>query len=849
MGTEVHYKNSFAGYHSMRNANEDSNNSSWLFYGDNTLTNGHYYDALTPRTVTDAYPGHDKDELKQKMIHHEAVFKNQVHELHRLYKRQQDIMEEVKRKDFPKYHISIDTSSSSNLIPSQKPYEDGNKWQIPLANSPSARPSIFGVDISNSPLSCSKGNVSKDCEVVECRPSKVRKKLFDLELPANENVESEEDNQASESSNFPPKENGFVPKNGVKIFLDDGGKKDCNRNIASGQHSMRPNGLADLNEPVHIHESNVDFLGPSAKPAALNHLDRFSSGLRETGNSRSNMNYISQCKVQTPSDTMLHWHGKEVQLRGSYSELNHTPLHFNASSAYPYVNTPEMGYSWSSSGPSWGKLNDNFTRKLTSLQTHPSFLSSPQSHEVFRDRWHGNGNGFHNGSSSGSKHLSARLPSVGFDYRNCNKINDGPQKIYNSSNFVDLTGTTNGMDLNTVQTLSNEDENLRKHDQTDLPWLRPGAPKVKDESLAGDKKLLGIPIFGKFCISKNEATTGISTSASVEHRGIDINVAWDDVSASKQIDVKTCNEKREETDAEIKNFKNQFDLNSCVTEDDDILVTECIKSSKKMAMEIDLEAPAVEEVEEEIEHTETEPKLDNPENEELLKIAAETIVAISSQQDHAEPVCDTTNENETNVDMLLWFVEVISSCERKTISPTHEPDEYEKLTLQLEETKEEDYMPKPIVPDFQEPDEVGAALTSRPRRGQARRGRPRRDFQRDILPAMTSLSRPEITEDVQIFGGLMRATGHSWNLGSARKNGKRLGARGKRKVKVAEPIQVATPPRPPPPTPPSTPCKQVNNVEVVGLEERSLTGWGKTTRRPRRQRCAAGNTSVAVQLT
>jgi hypothetical protein len=201
-------------------------------------------------------------------------------------------MEEVKRKDFPKYHISIDTSSSSNLIPSQKPYEDGNKWQIPLANSPSARPSIFGVDISNSPLSCSKGNVSKDCEVVECRPSKVRKKLFDLELPANENVESEEDNQASESSNFPPKENGFVPKNGVKIFLDDGGKKDCNRNIASGQHSMRPNGLADLNEPVHIHESNVDFLCPSAKPAALNHLDRFSSGLRETGDSIYIKSYV-----------------------------------------------------------------------------------------------------------------------------------------------------------------------------------------------------------------------------------------------------------------------------------------------------------------------------------------------------------------------------------------------------------------------------------------------------------------------------------------------------------------------------------------------------------------------------
>ena len=80
MGTEVHCKSSFEGYYSMRDVNEDSNSSSWpLFYGDNKgLTNGHYYNGFVPRTVADAYPGCDKEAIKQKMLEHEAIFKNQV---------------------------------------------------------------------------------------------------------------------------------------------------------------------------------------------------------------------------------------------------------------------------------------------------------------------------------------------------------------------------------------------------------------------------------------------------------------------------------------------------------------------------------------------------------------------------------------------------------------------------------------------------------------------------------------------------------------------------------------------------------------------------------------------------
>jgi hypothetical protein len=158
------------------------------------------------------------------------------------------------------------------------------------------------------------------------------------------------------------------------------------------------------------------------------------------------------------------------------------------------------------------------------------------------------------------------------------------------------------------------------------------------------------------------------------------------------------------------------------------------------------------------------------------------------------------------------------------------------MTLQLEEIKEEDYMPKPLVPENFIEEETGTtSLPTRARKGPARRGRQRRDFQRDILPGLSSLSRHEVTEDLQTFGGLMKATGHAW-AGLSRRSSSRNGCgRGRRRSQV--------PPSPPPPVATVETCtplmQQLNNVEV-GLDDRSLTGWGKTTRRPRRQRCPAG---------
>ncbi|KAF5793867.1 hypothetical protein HanRHA438_Chr08g0332651 [Helianthus annuus] len=823
MGTEVHCKSSFEEYYSMRDVNEDSNSSNWrIFYGEKGLTNGHYYNGFTPRTVADADTEGDKDALKQKMLEHEAIFKNQVYELHRLYGRQRDMMEEFKRNEYHKHRISIDTSSSSSLLPSQKPYEDGQKWQIPnfpMVNSCATRPSIFGADISNSPISCSKdinnNNNSKDCEIMESRPSKVRKKLFDLELLPDDNVDHED-----EESSY--------------------------KDTSLGQCFRGSNGLADLNEPVNVDEpiahGPVDGLGPSAKPNG----SPFHGPTRELFEKSQNgaINPLLLDRKGNGRDWLSNTRETgNVQLTRVQDNSRFTPMPFPnsyTSTSYPYTNPTDLVNSW-------GKSNGSLTHKLTSYQKQPSFLSSPQSHVVFEDKWRMNmngcytPNGFYHGPSSGSRDPFTRLPYGGFDHRSSNNV-DRSQKIVKGSNFIDLTDTTKGVDLN------NDNKSSRKCDQTVLPWLHVKPDVNKNDSRCDDHrgnngKILGFPVFGNSCVTRNDSSSLVSTSASLrcsresgkiktetENRGFDINVAWEDP-ANKQIDMGDDDILDKKPDTETDKVKNNFDLNSCLTEVEDVVIAECVKNSsdkpKKITLDIDLEAPAVPEDDEE------EAIVD----ELLAKVAAEAIVemtGISGQQDQVGSTSDVAVCSDDN-DGLLWFVQVIENAGLVA----NEMDEFEELTLQQELTKEEDYMPKPLAPDFPEPDEAGPSSgPTRPRRGQARRGRPRRDFQRDILPGLVSLSRHEVTEDLQIFGGLMRATGHSWNVGPTRRNG----TRGRRKsvaVVVEPPPPAASPPPPPPPPPLPPPTLS---------EERSLTGWGKTTRRPRRQRCAAG-TSVAVPLT
>ncbi|KAH7846290.1 hypothetical protein Vadar_012205 [Vaccinium darrowii] len=248
-----------------------------------------------PGSFRDAYPGAHKDALKQTILEHEATFKHQVFELHRLDTRQRDMMDEIKRKDLRRHWIPMETSSSSSPLVSEIPYEDAWKWHkpnFPFGNSGSARPSV-SVENNSSPLSCTKGNgklasripfqngcSSKDCEILEVRPSKVRKKLFDLQLPADVYIDTEEGKQSpnyniSNISKNPLSRIQNIPSvSSVKSNFGSVLKIDYDGDASRFGSCLRNSvGLADLNEPIPVEEATVptsiDFIGRGACPAEI----------------------------------------------------------------------------------------------------------------------------------------------------------------------------------------------------------------------------------------------------------------------------------------------------------------------------------------------------------------------------------------------------------------------------------------------------------------------------------------------------------------------------------------------------------------------------------------------------
>jgi hypothetical protein len=392
------------------------------------------------------------------------------------------------------------------------------------------------------------------------------------------------------------------------------------------------------------------------------------------------------------------------------------------------------------------------------------------------------------------------------------------------------------------------------------------------------KKILGVPIFGMPLISAKESPSLTSLPVSVPNPSdtglveinrknlvLDMNLPCDadvlEVDTEKQsvTEIIVCKEGLSKMEA---NSRNQIDLNLSMSEDEAIPTT-IPTTNVKMKLVIDLEAPAVPETEEDVipEEKQVETSSVSPlcpqvtveqPQDEFMRYAAEAIVSMSSLCCNQVDDSNSSPSETPMMDPLSWFADVAFSCvddiqrkfdnsrgkicEAKGGSSSKEMDYFESMTLQLEEIKEEDYMPKPLVlENFIEEETGTTSLPTRARKGPARRGRQRRDFQRDILPGLSSLSRHEVTEDLQTFGGLMKATGHAW-AGLSRRSSSRNGCgRGRRRSQV--------PQSPPPPVATIETCtplmQQLNNVEV-GLEDRSLTGWGKTTRRPRRQRCPAG---------
>ncbi|KAF8709834.1 hypothetical protein HU200_029547 [Digitaria exilis] len=281
-------------------------------------------------------------------------------------------------------------------------------------------------------------------------------------------------------------------------------------------------------------------------------------------------------------------------------------------------------------------------------------------------------------------------------------------------------------------------------------------------------------------------------------------------------------------------------------------VTPLQKNQTKRSFVIDLEVPACEEDAAWTFDQESAPpgkfvahqESDNA-SVTTAMAAAENILVLSMNIQTAEEASD---------DMLQWFADLAVSnindlAEQVELqagtndSSDDALDSFESLTLKLEEAKIDEYWSRPLEPAITTDEQAvsTAHLLTKPRRGQQRKRRQKRDFQKDILPGLSSLSRPEIIEDVQLLEGLVQASGGSWESSLTRRGryGRRTRGRKPRKTVVTvtveeEEIEVSPPPAKPAGT---------GDLEA---DERGMIGWGRTTRRCRRTRCPSGNNIAAA---
>ena len=430
------------------------------------------------------------------------------------------------------------------------------------------------------------------------------------------------------------------------------------------------------------------------------------------------------------------------------------------------------------------------------------------------------------------------------------------------------------------QTFANKLEIGKGPSLTLIPDSKPETPDHDGEqnrTEVGDfpssRKILGVPIFCNPYSSRDLSSPSAPSKFSCVASAVDdhtrkvglleTDLGCDSSKSRELLRVGDMVEEKGPVNQIAEESRHHIDLNLCVVEEEPPSAHSSPRTNMKIAVNIDLEAPVVLEIENVVSprrdshesELEKESKLskDIAEEEhhhpdELARIAAEAIIAISLSP---PPV----HEDEIAMKgSLHWLADVMSLCkgdpekEVGAVSRGAEDEDsvlddgldyFEFMTLNLTETGVQEYrfdlQPQGLEEEQQKDEEKMPRRVQR--RGGGRRGRQqRKDFQRDVLPSLSSLSRYEITEDIHTIEELFKAAGSTWQSNFSQRGGGKNG-RGRRRLRGSSTLSPS-----PSPTvtttvfPPPLQQQQQPDEREVGIEERSLTGWGKRTRRPPRQR-------------
>lgn len=926
----------FPGNYAPRNVSLDASGSTLPSNcHDKIYESGHYYNGFLS---SDSLFAHNKEVLKQTILKHETVFRDQIQELHRIYRKQRELMDGIRKNDLSKHYPRFEASLSNTPFFQTSSKYDPKAFQVP--------PGFHLINPGGSQVLTPSSSVQgKDVRVCHLYPteskacprdfqlSESKCKIFgkDLQLPADKYIESEDKDRldgekVSEvfvvSSNSKKRSPQLVRASNVKSFFGSNVSNSVFLGSIETPRSTfeKQKWSADLNEPGKLKEKAASFsngfMGPSshsklqfcdppekAKLGFQNALEASIQIAPRRPDIEVSTNFLQsemERKQEQPS-----YHAKAGKLG---SNLNSFLQGFDVekSSLFPKLSNKDLEQLYRSPTFHQGNQSSSIERPVYDLESSrrnstPLSDSHFGSHASFHGSTSNDHSSWTNMTNSGQSPVAVQilpceygrnpiavqaLPcfNAAVQLGNSYKLAIGKPELGGSSNLLANNHgmnfpSSNDVNLNSkppscssefaislgVQTTNGAE----KHENSagGLTWLRE-KPLHNGKGDNGHGNLTRVEPVSSEAYSAgirdvepkkvdNLNKTCQNPTKDVKSKGrdsvIDLNLVCD-LESETEIEL-TADKCVVDTGVKGKHlgFGCLIDLNSSINEAE-------FTQKPSLTAEIDLDAPASPENKEsspprgESDGNQAETPVllsgqdDADQQDELVKIAADAIVTMSSSKMLSSLKKTTFKHLEVSLpDSLHWFADIVSSEASNPVSELGQVstgknyhndceellpdgmDYFEAMTLNLTETKLEECCYKS---NASKEEETGTSSSpSQPRKGRTRRGgRQRKDFQTEILPSLASLSRYEVTEDLQTIGGLMEAAGAHWETGSTRYAARNGYSRGRKRSSVAVSSGVGCSVE--------SMLKQLSSSDVkAGKEERSVICWGKVTRRRRGQRC------------
>ncbi|PIN23841.1 hypothetical protein CDL12_03443 [Handroanthus impetiginosus] len=267
-------------YYHPRDLNLGASGLSWHpFDGNANYGDERGYNISLPPRILEPYLSNDKEMLRQIMQNQEATFRYQVQELHRLYRRQRELMDEMRVGQIFAQHLR--TSESISFLP--HPQSDisqltshATSWL--LRDRSHSKSEITAENIQRPPNPFAENfqghtaappgpfvrkNSYNEVKFLSSRSSGNENRILDLELPADA-CRDDEVKQLRYLSEAPE-----LTSNNQKKLLNIQPASDLEfcpvkteDSLSFDSNSRKTNCFIDLNEPIHLESPPSSSTGP-----------------------------------------------------------------------------------------------------------------------------------------------------------------------------------------------------------------------------------------------------------------------------------------------------------------------------------------------------------------------------------------------------------------------------------------------------------------------------------------------------------------------------------------------------------------------------------------------------------